>query len=121
ETLEGQLYGSAANDVLGVNGSVYGYASDGYRDNNRNEQQNATLNLRWALGEGALDLRFARDRQDLRLPGARRIRPSIGLDEYADDPRGAQTPLDFSSRDGTRAGLAFTQRFGDTELTVSLD
>jgi iron complex outermembrane recepter protein len=121
ETLEGQLYGSAANDVLGVNGSVYGYASDGYRDNNRNEQQNATLNLRWALGEGALDLRFAKDQQDLRLPGARRVRPSIGLDEYADDPRGAQTPLDFSSRDGTRAGLALTQRFGDTEVSIGLD
>jgi iron complex outermembrane receptor protein len=120
-TKEGQLYGGFANERFGINGSVYGYNSDGYRANNRNEQENTTLNLRWALGEGALDLRAATDRQDLRLPGARRIQPSIGLDEYADDRRGAQTPLDFSSRDGTRVGLALKQRLGETELSVGLN
>jgi iron complex outermembrane recepter protein len=120
-TREGQLYGGYATERFGINGSVYGYDSDGYRANNRNEQENTTLNLRWALGEGALDLRAGTDRQDLRLPGARLIQPSIGLDEYATDRRGAQTPLDFSSRDGTRAGIALTQRFGETELSAGLD
>ena len=105
ETVEGQLYGSYATDRFGVNALVYGYDSDGYRANNRNEQQNTAVNLRWALGEGALDLRFGIDQQDLRLPGARRMQPSIGLDEYQSDPRGAQTPLDYASRDGTRAGM----------------
>ena len=69
-TLEGQVYASYGSARFGINGSVYGYESDGYRDNNRNEQQNNTLNLRWAVGDGALDLRFATDSQDLRLPGA---------------------------------------------------
>jgi iron complex outermembrane receptor protein len=120
-TLESQLYASTAGDVLGVNATLYGYASDGYRSNNRNEQQNAALNLRWALGDGALDLRFATDRQDLRLPGFRRVRPSIGLDEFATDPRGTQTPNDFSSRDGIRAGAELTQRVGEAELTLGID
>jgi iron complex outermembrane receptor protein len=120
-TWEGQLYGSVAGERLGVNGSMYGYQSDGYRSNNRNEQQNATLNLRAALGDGALDLRFATDRQDLRLPGVRRVRPSTGLDEFRDDPRGTLTPNDFSSRDGIRAGAELSQRFGETELSLGLD
>lgn len=118
---EGQLYGSAGGERVGVSGSVYGYASDGYRQNNRNEQQNATLNLRAALGEGALDLRFATDRQELRLPGVRRIQPSAGLDEFASDPRGTPTPNDFSSRDGMRASAQLSQRLGETELLIGFD
>ncbi len=120
-TYEGQLYGSAASEKLGVNGSVYGFTSDGYRVNNRNEQQNNTLNLRWALGEGALDMRFGNDRQYVRLPGARFIRPSTGLDEYAADPRGTTTPLDYARREGVRAGVSLTQRFGDIEFSAGLD
>ena len=121
ETVEGQLYGNYATDRFGVNALLYGYESEGYRANNRNEQQNAAVNLRWALGEGALDLRFGVDQQELRLPGARIVQPSIGLDEYASDPRGAQTPNDYASRDGRRAGMGYTQRFGDAELSIGLD
>ena len=121
ETLEGLLYGGHGGEALGINGSVHGYSSDGYRANNRNEQQNSTLNLRWALGEGALDLRFGNDRQDLRLPGGRRVQPSIGLDELAADRRGAQTPLDYASRDGQRAGLTLLRHFGGVEASVGVD
>jgi len=120
-TVEGQLSGSFATDRLGVNGSVYGYSSDGYRANNRNEQQNNALNARLALGEGALDLRLGTDRQDVRLPGGRFIQPSIGLDEYAADRRGARTPLDFASRDGARVGVSLMQRFGEAEFSVGVD
>lgn len=120
-TREGQLYGSYASGNLGVNASTYGFTSDGYRANNRNEQQNNSASLRWALGDTTLDLRAAGDAQDLRLPGARRVQPSIGLNEYAADPRGAQTPLDYASRDGKRASLALGQRIGEAELSLSLD
>jgi iron complex outermembrane receptor protein len=120
-TVEGQLYGSYGTERFGINGSLYGYQSDGYRANNRNEQQNATLNTRWGVGSGNLDLRFGLDRQDLRLPGARRVQPSIGLDEYASDRRGAQTPLDWSTRDGVRAGVSLLQRFGGAEVVLGLD
>jgi len=121
DTLEGQLYGAYGGSTLGVNGSIYGFESDGYRANNRNEQQNNTLNLRWAVAQGSLDLRLGTDRQDIRLPGGRFVQPSIGLDEYATDRRGASTPLDYASRDGARAGLSLLQRFGDAELSVGLD
>jgi iron complex outermembrane receptor protein len=121
KTIEGQLYGSSGNDQFGINGSVYGYRSDGYRQNNRNEQENATLNTRWAVGNGALDLRFGADQQHLRLPGARAVQPSIGQDEYATDRRGAQTPLDWSNRDGVRAGLSLAQRLGGAEVVLGVD
>jgi len=121
DTLEGQVYASYGSPRFGINGSVYGYESDGYRANNRNEQQNNTLNARWALGEGALDLRFATDSQEIRLPGGRFVQPSIGLDEYTTDRRGAATPLDYASRDGTRARLSFMQHFGDAEFSIGLD
>jgi iron complex outermembrane receptor protein len=121
DTLEGQLYGAYGGNTLGVNGSVYGYRSDGYRANNRNEQQNNTLNLRWAVAQGSVDLRFGTDRQDVRLPGGRFVQPSIGLDEYATDRRGAATPLDYASRDGARAGMSILQRFGDAEFSLGLD
>ena len=121
DTFEGQVHGSYAGERLGMNGTVHGYASDGYRANNRNEQQNNSLNLRWGLDAGALDLRAGTDRQDLRLPGGRFVQPSIGLDEYASDPRGASTPLDYSSRDGVRIGTTLTWHLGTSEVSVGLD
>jgi iron complex outermembrane receptor protein len=120
-TLEGALYGSTATPEFGLHAVLQGYDSEGYRDNNRNEQQNAGVNLRWGPGDSTLDVRLGADRQNLRLPGARRVQPSIGLDEYATDPRGAQTPLDWSSRDGERAGATFATRLGDAELSIGAD
>jgi iron complex outermembrane receptor protein len=120
-TREGQLYGRVAAGNFGLNASVYGYGSNGYRDNNRNEQKNATASLRWALGATTLDLRLGADNQDLGLPGARFVQPSIGLDEYKSDPRGAQTPQDKASRDGRRAGATLAHTLGDTELVLGVD
>jgi len=120
-TLEGQIYGSYATADFGINASLYGYSSDGYRDNNRNEQLNSTANLRWASGESHFDLRLGTDGQNLRLPGARRVQPSIGLDEYTADRRGAQTPLDWSGRDGERAGMTFVTKLGAAELNIGAD
>lgn len=120
-TREAQAAGSLSVGSVALNASVHGFTSDGYRANNRNEQQNYTLGARWSIGATAFDLRLGADRQDLRLPGARRVQPSIGLDEYASDPRGAQTPLDFASRDGERAGLTIRRRFGETDFSVGLD
>ena len=120
-TLESQFTGSIANETFGFNASVYGLTSDGYRANNRNEQINYSGNMRWAGANSTLDLRMGVDRQDVRLPGARRIQPSIGLNEYAADLRGAQTPLDYTSRDGARIGLTLGHRIGETELSMGID
>ena len=121
ETFEGQLHGSHAGERLGISATAHGYASEGYRANNRNEQQNNSLNLRWGLDAASLDLRAGTDRQDLRLPGGRFVQPSIGLDEYTADPRGASTPLDYSSRDGTRIGSTLTWHSRNSEFSLGVD
>jgi iron complex outermembrane receptor protein len=121
DTLEGQLYASHAGEALGINATLHGYESDGYRRNNRNALHNSSLNLRWGPGESYLDLRAGTDRQSLRLPGARFVQPSIGLDEYATDPRGAQTPLDWSKREGERLGASWVTRVGAVELNLGAD
>lgn len=121
DTLEGQLFGSYAGEALGINATLHGYESDGYRRNNRNALHNSSLNLRWGPGESYLDLRAGTDRQSLRLPGARFVQPSIGLDEYATDPRGAQTPLDWSKRDGERLGASWVTRIGAAEVNLGAD
>ena len=120
-TLESQFTGSIANETFGFDASVYGLTSDGYRANNRNEQTNYSGNMRWAGANSTLDLRMGVDRQDVRLPGARRIQPSIGLNEYAADLRGAQTPLDYASRDGARIGLSLNHRAGESDLSLGID
>jgi len=121
DALEGQLYASRAGDALGINATLHGYDSEGYRENNRNLQKNSSVNLRWGPGESYLDLRAGTDRQELRLPGARNVQPSIGLDEYATDRRGAQTPLDWSNRDGERLGATYVRRLGAAELNLGAD
>src|SRR5471030_1148618 len=120
-TVESQFTGSVANERFGFNASVYGFSSDGYRANNRNEQTNYSANARWAGANTTIDLRLGTDRQDVRLPGARRVQPSIGLDEYSTDRRGAQTPLDYASRDGARAGLTLAHRVGEANLSIGID
>ena len=120
-TLESQFTGSVATERFGFNASVYGFSSDGYRANNRNEQTNYNANMRWAGGGSTIDFRLGTDRQDVRLPGARRVQPSIGLDEYSTDRRGAQTPLDYASRDGARAGLTLSHRIGEADFSLGID
>jgi iron complex outermembrane recepter protein len=120
-TQEGQVTGSLVKENFGINATAYNFRSDGYRANNANRQANYATGLRWSFGEGFLDLRLAQDSQDLRLPGARRIQPSTNLNEYQSDPRGAQTPLDYASRDGHRAAFTFGQQLGDAELRIGLD
>ncbi|HEY5020292.1 MAG TPA: TonB-dependent receptor plug domain-containing protein, partial [Steroidobacteraceae bacterium] len=120
-TQEGQVAGSLVKDSFGINATAYNFRSDGYRANNSDRQANYATGLRWGFGEGFIDLRLAEDHQELRLPGARLVQPSIGLDEYAADRRGTDTPLDYSSRDGHRAAFTLAQKLGDAELRIGLD
>jgi iron complex outermembrane receptor protein len=122
ETFEGRLFGSYSRGRVGAMASLHTYQSDGYRVNNRNEQGNASLNARWQKSATTwLDVRGGVDRQDLRLPGARNIQPSTDLDEYAGDRRGAQTPLDWSERDGDRAGVTFATMLDRIEFNIGAD
>ncbi|MFZ1548733.1 MAG: TonB-dependent receptor [Candidatus Nitrotoga sp.] len=104
----------------GIDFTANQLVSDGYRANNRNEQTNVQANTRWMLGAGELALKVGIDRQDIRLPGARLVQPSAGINLVATDPRGAATPLDYASRDGNQVALEWQQRFFGADVNVGV-
>ncbi|MCA3105308.1 MAG: TonB-dependent receptor [Rhodocyclaceae bacterium] len=81
--------------------------SDGWRANSSNAQDIGQADLRWRDGPNTLTARLAMDRQNNRLPGARRVQPSAGTNQLEANPRGTSTPLDYAVRDGARASLDF--------------
>lgn len=105
---------NVASENLGLALNANRYASDNYRANNRVEQENVAGELRLAGENRHLALRFGRDSQDLRLPGAR---TAAQLDT---DRRGASTPNDYATRDGSRLSLGGASVLGAGELAAEL-
>ena len=89
----------------GINAGASNFESEGYRANNHNRQATAQVDMRWLTAAGSVDLKLGADRQGIRLPGARTVQPSAGLNELATDRRGTSTPLDYAQRDGNRASV----------------
>jgi len=103
DTLEAQLYANTFAGNLGLNVIAADFGSDGYRDNNRNRQSNAQAELRLLTERGDASLKIGNDNQGIRLPGARTVQPSAGVNQLETDRRGASTPLDYAQRRGNRA------------------
>lgn len=119
DTRELQLYGNLAGERAGFSMQAIDMASGGYRDNNHNRQHNLMADLYWLPGLGEITLKLAADRQGIRLPGARQIQPSANVNQFITDKRGAQTPLDYASRDGDRALLDWRVTTGFGEFNLS--
>jgi iron complex outermembrane receptor protein len=120
DTREANINATYRSDAFGLSVSGSNYSSDGYRENNENQDTNLYVDAR-TLGESNdFSLQMGSDRQDLRLPGGRFVQPSIGLNELEDNRRGTSTPLDYATRDGAYATLGMSSRrdFGqfDAEL-----
>ena len=113
-TLEKHGSVSLAGDHVGFSLYANNYASDNYRMNNRIDQENLDGELRAFGPQGHLAFKFGLDFQDLRLPGARTAA------QLLTDPRGASTPQDFATRDGSRASLGGRVDLGFGELAAEL-
>ena len=120
DTREFQAGGNVAEESAGVALGASYYQSDGYRDNNRNETGNAYLDARWLRERSTLSFKAGADAEDLRLPGARMVQPSAGIDELATDRRGTSTPLDFATRDGRRAVVELQHQAQRFDVNVGL-
>jgi iron complex outermembrane receptor protein len=81
--------------------------TDGWRANSSNVQHIGQADLRWRDGPNTVTARLSLDRQNSRLPGARQVQPSTGVNQVETNPRGTSTPLDYAVRDGARASLDF--------------
>lgn len=107
--------GSWASEILGLTLHANRYDTENYRANNAVTQDNLDGALRlFGSGDDHVALKFGSDRQRLRLPG---VRTQAQLQS---DPRGTDTPRDYSTRDGWHLGLAARGRAGDAELAAEL-
>lgn len=119
-TGEAQASAGYFSGSAGIDASASKYSSQGYRNNNRNDQANAQANLRWLTAAGELNLKMGLDKQDIRLPGGRTVQPAIGVDLVSTDPRGTATPLDYASRDGNQLALEWRQNLAGTDVNIGL-
>lgn len=119
-TNEAQASGGYFSGVAGVDMTASRLGSGGYRANNRNDQTNAQANMRWLNEAGELGFKLGMDSQTIRLPGARTVQPSAGIDQVTSDPRGTSTPFDYASRDESQLALDWQQTLGAIDLNVGL-
>jgi iron complex outermembrane receptor protein len=105
---------------VGFNLIASGFRSDGYRDNNTNHQNNVQAEVRLLTERGDASFKIGADDQNLRLPGARTVQPSAGINQLETDRRGTSTPLDYAQRTGTRATLDWRRETGVGEFNLGL-
>ncbi|HYP68392.1 MAG TPA: TonB-dependent receptor [Thiobacillaceae bacterium] len=116
-----QVSGNLSGERAGLSLAANRYRSDGWRDNNETRQDSFYGNVRQELDLGEMSFKLGADAQNQRLPGARLVQPSIGLNELAADPKGTSTPLDWAGRDGWQGGLSALFRLPLGELVLDLD
>lgn len=117
-TTEAGITAQYRSGQVGIGVTANNLETDGYRANNRNRQTNATADVRMRTGGGEIGIGFATDHQGLRLPGARQVQPSAGVNQLVTDRRGAQTPLDYSQRNGNRMTFDWRQRVGSGDFSL---
>jgi len=120
DTLEGQLYANYFTGNVGFNLIASDFRSDGYRDNNYNRQSNVQAEVRLLTERGDASFKIGNDNQNLRLPGARTVQPSAGIDQLETDRRGTSTPLDYAQRTGNRVTLDWRRETGIGEFDFGL-
>ncbi len=120
DTLEGQLYANYFTGNVGFNLIAANFRSNGYRDNNYNRQSNVQAEVRLLTEGGDASFKIGNDNQGIRLPGARTVQPSAGINQLETDRRGTSTPLDYAQRVGNRVTLDWRQATGIGEFDLGL-
>ena len=87
--------------------------SDGYRINNKLEQQSLSTNLNYFFYNTELFLKFGFSEQNLRLPGDRSVNFVTGVDEFSSDRKGSDDAFDFAIEDGSFFTLGLIHSFNE--------
>lgn len=99
--------------------AIYGNVvdSDGYRVNNKLDQQNGVADLRYTTEQGTAFLNMSADTQRLGLPGERIVTPTSS--QLITDRRGTNKPFDYGDKQGYSTTAGFTRMLTpDIELIV---
>lgn len=114
---EGRVSASGSSGPFSA--SVYGNVvnSDGYRVNNKLDQQNGVGDFRYTTNEGSAYLNLSADTQKLGLPGERIV--SSTENQLITDRRGTNKPRDYGDKQGYSATAGVTRMLTpDIELIV---
>jgi iron complex outermembrane receptor protein len=95
-TREGKISASTSSGPFST--AVFGnsFNTDGYRDNNKTQQNQAIGDIRYKVMEGSAFFNIGADNLRQGLPGPRIITGTSN--EYVADPRGSDSPLDHLDR-----------------------
>jgi iron complex outermembrane receptor protein len=94
------------------------YRTDGYRANGKTEQQQAIGDLRYSFAGGSAFFNMGGSHVDQRLPGPRNV--TNLTNEYVNDRRGTNTPLDNAQWDNMFVRGGMTRNVG-TGIDFTLD
>ncbi|MDO8927201.1 MAG: TonB-dependent receptor [Sideroxyarcus sp.] len=119
-TGEAQVSGGYFSGNAGIDTTASKYSSQGFRNNNRNDQTNARANFRWLTEAGELAFKVGMDQQSIHLPGGRVVQPALGIDLVSTDPRGTVTPLDYASRNGNQLALEWQQNLAGADVNLGI-
>jgi iron complex outermembrane receptor protein len=117
-TTESGFTAQYRSERLGIGFAANNLETDGYRVNNQNRQTTGAADLRLLTDGGEVGIKLATDHQGLRLPGARQVQPSTGVNLLATNRRGTPTPLDYSQRNGNRMTVDWQQRAGGGDFNI---
>jgi len=112
------LTSSYTNDLFAVTANINGQESDGYRDNNNFDQNSAQMDLRVPLAGGEGYAKLGAFEQDMRLPGARRVKPATQTNELVSDRNGTGTPNDWADESTEFATLGYSMDLNDNDSLV---
>ncbi|WIG50273.1 MAG: TonB-dependent receptor [Afipia sp.] len=104
--------------------AVFGNAvhSDGYRKNNKLDQQNGVGEIRYSTPEFSAFFNLSGDRQQLGFPGTRANMYTLDFFNFTNqllDLRGTSTPNDYGKKQGVNATAGFTKSlWAGAELIV---
>jgi iron complex outermembrane receptor protein len=101
-TREGNVSANLSSGAFSTSIYANGLDSTGYRWNNSLFQRNAVGDLRWTTDKWSAYFNIGTDDQKMRLPGERQIDVAAGKDEYNQDRRGTNTPLNYANKQGER-------------------
>lgn len=100
DAVGGRAWGGYQQDRHSGFAALQAFDSDGYRDNNRTQQQTAYADWRATSEDVNVSMTLLADNRKLELPGGRTVDPGSALNELRDNPRGAATPNDWGDQQG---------------------